>query len=71
MEGEHGMGQRGASPCKIPLGRGGCLGVEMIPRLRVTITRGEWPPHGDGGHKQGMVTITGGGWLSPVESDCH
>lgn len=71
MEGENGMYRCGVSHYSFPLGRGDCLGMEMIPRLRVTITSGEWPPQRDSGHKQGTVTITGGGWLSPIESDHH
>lgn len=51
MEGENRICRCGVSHYKVPLARGGCLGVEMIPRLRITITRGEWPLQGDHGHK--------------------
>lgn len=49
----------------IPLARGSCLGVEMIPRLRVTInkwrvatTRGQWPQAGNGDHRWRQLVVT-------------
>lgn len=41
-----------------PSGQRGLLGGGDDPRLRVTITSGKWLPQRDGGHKQGIVTIT-------------
>lgn len=63
-------GKRGCARVEGPLQRG-LLGVEMVPRLGVSITSGQWPPQGDSDHKPGMVTIPGGGWLSLIQSGCH